>query len=75
MKNFDPRFNAIPKTELHIHLEGAIRTQTILDVARQYNLSLPTYEVSKLDKHVKIYDQMKSLDAVLEAFGIFQRTV
>ena len=75
MKNFDPHYNAIPKTELHIHLEGAIRTQTILDVARQHNLSLPSYEVSELDKHVKIYDQMKSLDAVLEAFSIFQKSI
>jgi adenosine deaminase len=75
MKNFDPRYNDIPKTELHIHLEGSIRTQTILDVARQYNLSLPSYEVSELDKRVKIYDQMKNLDTVLEAFGIFQRSI
>ena len=75
MKNFDPRYNDLPKTELHIHLEGAIRTQTILDAARQHNLSLPAYEVSELDKHVKIYDQMKSLDAVLEAFGIFQKSI
>jgi adenosine deaminase len=75
MKNFDPRYNAIPKTELHIHLEGSIRTQTIIDVARQYNLSLPSYEVSELDKRVKIYDQMKNLDTVLEAFGIFQKSI
>ena len=75
MKNFDPRYNDIPKTEIHIHLEGAIRTQTIIDVARQNNLSLPAYEVRKLDKHVKIHDQMKSLDAVLEAFDIFQKSI
>ncbi len=75
MKNFDPRYNDIPKTEIHIHLEGAIRTQTIIDVARQHNLDLPSYDVAELDKHDKVYDQMTSLDAVLEAFGIFQRSV
>ena len=57
MKNFDPKYNAIPKTEIHIHLEGAIRTQTIIDVAKESNLKLPSYEVSELDKHVKVYDQ------------------
>jgi adenosine deaminase len=75
MKNFDPKYNDIPKTEIHCHLEGAIRTQTIIDIAREYNLKLPTYEASELDKHVKVYDQLQSLEAVLEAFGIFQNSI
>lgn len=75
MKNFDPKYNDIPKTEIHIHLEGSIRTQTIIDVAREDNLQLPAYEVSELDKHVKVYDQMRDLHAVLEAFDIFQRSI
>ena len=75
MKNFDPKYNDIPKTEIHCHLEGAIRTQTILDVAREYELPLPAYEVQELDKHVKVYDQMRSLEAVLEAFAIFQNSI
>ena len=75
MKNFDPKYNNIPKTEIHCHLEGAIRTQTIIDVAKEYNLKLPAYEVSELDKHVKVYDQMQDLETVLEAFGIFQNSI
>jgi adenosine deaminase len=75
MKNFDPLYNDLPKTEIHIHLEGSIRTQTIIDVAREYNLELPSYEVSELDKHVKVYDQMRDLAAVLEAFAIFQNSI
>jgi adenosine deaminase len=75
MKNFDPRYNDLPKTEIHIHLEGSIRTQTIIDIAREYNLNLPSYEVDELDKHVKVYDQMSDLAAVLEAFAIFQNSI
>ncbi|HEX5943585.1 MAG TPA: adenosine deaminase [Anaerolineales bacterium] len=75
MKNFDPKYNDIPKTEIHCHLEGAIRTQTILDIANEYNLQLPTYDVIELDKHVKVYDQMHNLEAVLEAFAIFQNSI
>src|SRR5919112_109135 len=63
MKNFDPKYNNIPKTEIHCHLEGAIRTQTIIDVAKEYGLKLPSYEVDELDKYVKVYDQMQSLGA------------
>lgn len=75
MKSFDPKYNGIPKTEIHIHLEGAIRTQTIIDVAKEYDLKLPSYEVAELDKHVKVFDQMRDLHAVLEAFGIFQNSI
>ena len=75
MKNFDPKYNDIPKTEIHCHLEGAIRTQTIIDIAREYNLQLPSYEASELDKHVKVYDQMQNLEAVLAAFAIFQNSI
>ena len=61
VKNFDPKYNDIPKTEIHCHLE--------------YNLKLPSYDVNELDKYVKVYDQMQSLEAVLEAFAIFQNSI
>ncbi len=70
MQNFDPQYNALPKTEIHCHLEGSIRTATIIDIARAHGLPLPSYEVTELDKHVKVFDQWRDLHAVLEAFGI-----
>lgn len=75
MKNFDPRYNDIPKTEIHIHLEGSIRTQTLIDIAREYKLMLPSYQADELDRYVKVYDQMRDLGAVLEAFEIFQNSI
>jgi adenosine deaminase len=75
MKNFDPKYNDIPKTEIHIHLEGSIRTGTIIDIAREYDLKLPAYEVTELDKHVKVLEQMQDLHAVLEAFAIFKNSI
>jgi len=75
MKNFDPRYNDLPKTEIHCHLEGAIRTQTIIDIARDYDLRLPSYEPDELDRHVKVLEQMHDLHAVLAAFAIFQNSI
>src|SRR5215208_951221 len=75
MKNFDPKYNDLPKTEIHCHLEGAIRTQTIIDVAKEYNIKLPAYEAAELDQHVKVYEQMRNLEAVLAAFAIFQNSI
>jgi adenosine deaminase len=75
MKNFDPKYNNIPKTEIHVHLEGAIRTATIIDIAREHDLDLPAYDVEGLNPHVKVYDQWESLDAVLKAFNIAQKSI
>ena len=75
MKNFDARYNNLPKTEIHIHLEGAIHTQTIIDSAKEFGLELPSYDVNELDKTVKVLDQMHDLNAVLKAFDIFQNSI
>ena len=75
MKCFDPKYNALPKTEIHVHLEGAIRTSTIIDLARQHNLPLPSFDVPTLNSHVKVYEQLHSLGAVLEAFAIAQNSI
>lgn len=75
MKNFDAQYNDLPKTEIHCHLEGAIRTRTMIEVARSYHLELPAYEIAELDKHVKVFDQLRDLQAVLEAFTIAQMSI
>ena len=75
MKSFDPKYNQMPKAEIHVHLEGAMRTGTIIDIAREHDLDLPAYDIAGLDPHVKVYDQWESLDAVLEAFSIAQNTL
>jgi adenosine deaminase len=75
MKCFDAKYNRLPKAELHCHLEGAIRTATIIDIARQHGLTLPAYDVAGLDPYVKVCDQLKDLGAVLAAFGIAQRSI
>jgi adenosine deaminase len=75
MKCFDPKYNDLPKAEIHCHLEGAIRTATIIDIAREYDLKLPAYDVARLDPHVKVFEQLKDLGAVLEAFGIARNSI
>src|SRR4051794_1174685 len=62
MKCFDSKYSSILKTEIHCHLEGAIRTSTIIDVAKQHGLKLPAHDVAALDPHVKVLEQLKDLD-------------
>ena len=35
------RFRRLPKVELHRHLEGSLRLNTLLDVARTHNIAIP----------------------------------
>ena len=32
----------MPKTDLHVHLDGSVRIPTILELAKQQNVKLPT---------------------------------
>ena len=33
---------AMPKVELHRHLEGSLRVSTLIDIARQHSITVPT---------------------------------
>jgi adenosine deaminase len=47
---------SIPLVELHRHLDGNIRLQTILELGRQHNIPLPDWEVESLRPHVQVTD-------------------
>ncbi|EKS6641639.1 adenosine deaminase [Enterobacter hormaechei] len=44
----------LPLTDIHRHLDGNIRAQTILDLGRQYNLTLPAETLETLIPHVQV---------------------
>ncbi|MBS1207144.1 MAG: adenosine deaminase [Proteobacteria bacterium] len=44
----------LPLTDIHRHLDGNIRAQTILDLGRQYNLPLPAQTLDALRPHVQV---------------------
>ena len=45
---------SLPLTDIHRHLDGNIRAQTILDLGRQYNLPLPAESLESLIPHVQV---------------------
>jgi len=44
----------LPLTDIHRHLDGNIRAQTILDLGRQHNLALPADTLDALRPHVQV---------------------
>ena len=58
---------AIPKTDLHVHLDGSIRLRTLIELATERNLHLPSYSVSGL-KELVFKDRYESLVDYLKCF-------
>lgn len=45
---------AMPKVELHRHLEGAVRLETLIDIARIHAFEMPEYDVETLRPFVQM---------------------
>lgn len=51
----------LPLTDIHRHLDGNIRIQTILELGQQYNLDLPAYDIESLRPHVQVMNNQPDL--------------
>ncbi|MDX7998446.1 adenosine deaminase [Xenorhabdus sp. Reich] len=56
----------LPLTDLHRHLDGNIRPETILALGRQHNIPLPAYELEVLRPHVQIIENEPNLVSFLQ---------
>ena len=65
----------LPKVDLHRHLEGSIRPKTLLEIAKQNKITLPTYNLTKLTSLVTVSkpkpnlkEFVKPLETVVRCF-------
>jgi adenosine deaminase len=58
----------IPFVELHRHLDGAIRIETIIDLGRKHNIPLPSFDIEGLRPHVQVSTPKPGLMEFLEKF-------
>jgi adenosine deaminase len=63
----DP-FDAIPKVELHCHVEGTVRPSTVVELARKHGRSLPR------EDPIELY-RFDSLNGFLEVFWLVQALI
>ena len=66
-------FRKMPKVELHRHLDGSIRQQTIIDISKRYNLDIDISNEDVLKARSTVTQPMEDLAAVLDAFDIIQK--
>ena len=56
---------ALPFIDLHRHLDGSVRLETILDLAREHNVELPAKTVEELRPHVQVTEPQPGLMAFI----------
>jgi adenosine deaminase len=61
----DPHF---PLIDLHRHLDGNVRLETILDLGCQHDLPLPAWDVEELRPHVQVTDPQPGVMAFIAKF-------
>ena len=65
----DDFIRAIPKTDLHLHLDGSLRIETLIDLAQTANVALPAATVEGLRETV-FKDQYANLEEYLHGFAL-----
>ena len=70
MKISDSLLKKLPKVELHCHLDGSLRIETILDLAQRHNVSLPSSDASGLTKILSIGEKRGTLEEYIARFDI-----
>ena len=58
-----------PKTELHLHLDGAVRLETMIEIAKAEDVELPAYTIPELHDALGCGSVRESLADYLRAFG------
>jgi len=61
-----------PKIDLHRHLEGSLRLETLSDIAREHGVDLPGYEVETIRPYVQVTSEPHTYRHFLAKFGVLR---
>ena len=60
----------LPKVELHEHLDGSVRPETVISLAGERGIDLPETDPKRLASWFRAGSERKSLSLYLESFGV-----
>jgi len=63
---------AMPKIDLHRHLEGSLRLETLFSIAREHHLDFPHGTIEELRPFVQITDDRPDHEIFLSKFGVLR---
>jgi adenosine deaminase len=68
-------FRQLPKTDLHVHLDGSLRLDTIIDLARIHRVEIPSTDPAELRQAMNLGQNCGSLVEYLKAFDVTLRVL
>ncbi|GAB6169584.1 adenosine deaminase [Clostridium carnis] len=60
----------LPKIELHCHLDGSLRVDTVIELAKKENIQLDSYNYDDVKKLLAVPEDCNSLDEYLKRFDL-----
>jgi adenosine deaminase len=65
--------HALPKVDLHRHLEGSLRLETLAEIAQEHGIDLPGYNLDELRPYVQFTNEEPDFHRFLEKFKLLRR--
>jgi adenosine deaminase len=60
----------LPKTDIHCHLDGCLRPRTVLELANEHGVELPTQNLTRLSRLLRAGKRTRNLGDYLKIFDI-----
>ena len=65
----------LPLIDLHRHLDGSVRVQTVLDLGCQHNLPLPAWDIEGLRPYIQVSEPQPGVLAFFTRFDLMKQAM